>query len=404
MNQLVKILFQSFKAVLVFKLRTIFCLISVAMGIASITIIVAATEGAYQKAFEIVERFGPDAILIIGGSEEARAIGNREKTLTLGDVDAIKDSFPTAYLVVPMTAVRDVTASYRDRKYQTQVTGSGSNYSLAWSWPVVEGSDITEEDVRGLKNVGLIGRYLAVQLFGEENPVGKYLMVKGVPVQVVGVLQERGTTPRGDNLDNRIIMPITTVMRKLQNERKYVTVIRVRFMDQNRLDYYVEELKQFLRQRHRLPQGEPDDFMIVSPKEIITFLVALTGSLVLFLGVAGIMSLIVAGFVLANLFLLSVRERRKEIGIRRAVGAKQRDVLVQFLSESVILTTAGGLLGFLLGLLSSRLLMLVAEFPIYFSWKAFAVGLVLSLLVGVVFGLQPAYRAARLDPIEAIRK
>ncbi len=111
-----------------------------------------------------------------------------------------------------------------------------------------------------------------------------------------------------------------------------------------------------------------------------------------------------AGFVLANLFLLSVRERSKEIGIRRAVGAKQRDVLIQFLSESVILTTSGGLLGFVLGILSSRLLMLIAEFPIHFSWKAFAVGLVLSILVGLVFGLQPAYRAARLNPIEAIRK
>ncbi len=404
MNRIAGILFQSTRAIVAFKLRTVFCLISVAMGIASITIIVAATEGAYQKAFEMVERFGPDAILVIGGTEEARAIGNREKTLTLDDVDAIKDSFPTAYLAVPMTGISDVTVSYRDRKYQTQITGSGSNYSLAWSWPVVEGSDISEEDVKGFKNIALIGRYLAVKLFGEKNPIGRHLLVKGIPVQVVGVLQERGTTPRGGNLDNRMILPITTVMRKLQNERTYVTVIRVRFMDQARLDYQVEELKRFLRQRHRIPEGEPEDFMIVSPKEIITFLVALTGSLVLFLGVSGIISLVVAGFVLANLFLLSVRERSKEIGIRRAVGAKQRDVLIQFLSESVILTTSGGLLGFVLGILSSRLLMLIAEFPIHFSWKAFAVGLVLSILVGLVFGLQPAYRAARLNPIEAIRK
>ncbi len=155
--------------------------------------------------------------------------------------------------------------------------------------------------------------------------------------------------------------------------------------------------------RHKIPPEEPDDFTIISPKEIIKFLVALTGSLVIFLGVTGIISLTIAGFVLANLFLLSVRERTTEIGIRRAVGAKRQDILLQFLGESVTLTTVGGLLGFILAIASSKLLMSIAEFPIYFSWKAFVVGLLLSWIVGIVFGLQPANKAANLKPIEAIR-
>ncbi len=399
MDRFFKIIFQSIKAVRSYKLRTLFCLISVALGISSITVIVAATEGAYKKAFEIVARFGPDSLLIIGGSEEARAVGERQKTITLDDIKAIKEAFDSAYLVVPMTAMREVTISYKEKKYQTLIVGSTSDYSLVWSWPVVEGSDF-----KGLRNVGLIGQYLVKELFRNESPIGKYVLIKTIPVQIVGVLSERGTSPAGENLDDRIVIPITTLMRKLENETKYVRALRVRFMDQENLYNYIEELRAFLRKRHGIPEGEPDDFTIISPKEIIKFLVALTGSLIIFLGITGIISLGVAGFVLANLFLLSVRERTNEIGIRRAVGAKKRDILFQFLCEAVILTTTGGVFGFILALISSKLLKFIAEFPIYFSWKAFVVGLFLSWVVGIGFGLQPAKRAADLKPIEAVKR
>ncbi len=403
MDRVFKIVFQSIRAVRAFKLRTLFCLVSVALGISSITVIVAATEGAYQKAFEIVARFGPDSLLVIGGSEQARAAGQRMKTITLDDVEAVKQAFDSAYVVVPMSSVRDATVSYKEQKYQTLIVGSTSDYSRVWTWPVIEGSDFTEDDVKGLRNVGLIGQYTGKELFGNEDPVGKYVLVKQLPVQIVGVLSERGTSPGGERLDDRIVIPITTLMRKLQNETKYVSTFRIRFLDQENLYTHLEELRNFLRKRHGIFVGEPDDFTIVSPREIIKFLVALTGSLVVFLGVTGIISLVVAGFVLANLFLLSVRERANEIGIRRATGAKKRDILLQFLFEAVIITTVGGVIGFLLALSSSKLLMFIAQFPIYFSWKAFAAGLLLSWAIGIGFGLQPAKKAADLNPIEAIR-
>ncbi len=403
MKRLFNLLSQSLRAVRAFKLRTFFCLLSVALGISSIALIVAATEGAYKKALELVARFGPDSLLVFGGSDEARAAGQRQKTITLDDVEAVKEAFDSAYLVVPMSSMGDITVSYKNKKYQTRVIGSTSDYSRVWTWPVIQGADFTKEDVKGLRNVGLIGQYVSRQLFGDEDPVGKHILVNRIPVEIVGVLSERGTTPSGDPLDDRIVLPITTLMRKLQNETKYVSVLRIRFSDQKNLYYYVEELRSFLRERHRIPPEDPDDFTIVSPKEIIKFLVALTGSLAGFLGITGVISLVVAGFVLANLFLLSVQERRQEIGIRRATGAKRRDILLQFLGEAVILTTTGGILGFLLALGGKKLLTLIAEFPIVFSWKAFAVGLVLSWAVGVGFGLQPAKRAANLNPIEAIR-
>lgn len=403
MDRSIRLISQSFKAVRSFKIRTLFCVLSVALGIAAITIIVAATEGAYKKAFDIVAVFGPDSIMIVGGSDESHAIGQHEHTITMGDVDAIRESFPTAYLAVPMSAVRDVTVSYKGRKYQTQVVGSTSDYSRTWTWPVVEGSDFTEEDVKRLANVGLIGQEVARELFIDENPIGKTILVRNMPVAIVGTLSEKGATPGGGSLDNRLVMPITTVMRKLQNEAKYVQVARVRFLDQANLDGRIEETRQFLRERHRIPAAEPDDFRIFSSRDIIKFLVALTGSLVIFLGIVGLISLVVAGFVLANLFLLSVKERVGEIGIRRSVGAKRADILFQFLGEAVLITTAGGFIGFLVGVASSYLLQYIAEFPIFFSWKAFAIGLFLSWIIGIVFGLQPARQAANLEPIEAIR-
>ncbi|NSW86426.1 MAG: ABC transporter permease [Syntrophobacteraceae bacterium] len=403
MDRFLGIIRQSVSAVRAFKLRTLFCLISVSLGISSVTIIVAATEGAYQKAFEIVEMFGPDSLLLLSGSDEARAVGQRDKTITLDDGQAIREAFPIAYLVTPMTSVRDVTVSYKNNKYQTFIVGSTDDYSRTWTWPVVQGSDLTQEDVRGLRNVGLIGQKVVDELFQGEDPVGKYIFVRGIPVQIVGVLMERGTSPTGASLDDRIVLPVTTVMRKFQNETKYVNAFRIRIDDQRRIPEFEEELRIFLRERHGLQPGQPDDFRIITPKEITRFLVALTGSLVAFLGIVGVISLIVAGFVLANLFLLSVRERTSEIGIRRSVGAKKRDIMLQFLGEAVIITTLGGIAGFMLGVGASKLLTIVARFPVHFSWRPFAIGLVLSWVIGIAFGLQPASKAANLKPIEAIK-
>lgn len=403
MERFTLLLIQSFEAVKAFKLRTFFCLVSVALGIAAITIIVAATEGAYKKAFDIVASFGPDSVMVMSGSDEARAIGQREKTITLDDVEATRQAFPTAYIVIPTTWAGNVNVSYRGNRYQSQIVGSSSDYSQAWTWPVVEGSDFTDEDIRRYANVGIMGQEVARELFGEESPVGKFVQVRNLPVQIVGVLSERGTSPGGSSLDNRIVMPYTTVMKKLQNESRYVVGMRLRFTDLENVDGRVEELKRLLRYRHRIPDGQPEDFRIFTPKDIVKFLVALTGSLVVFIGIVGVISLIVAGFVLANLFLLSVKERVKEIGVRRAVGARKKDILMQFLTEAVMITTAGGVVGFILGVISAQLLTYVAEFPVYFSWKAFAIGLVLSWIVGVGFGLHPARQAANLEPIEAIR-
>ena len=404
MNQIVTIIREAGRAVRAYKLRTFFCLISVALGVSSISVIVAATEGAYKMAFEMVDRFGPDSLLILSGSDESRALGERVKTIKLSHVDAVRQAFPTAYILVPMTSLPEVTVAYHHHKYQTRIIGTTADYSRGWTWPVVRGSDLTEQEVKGLRNVALVGSDVVKELFGDRDPVGKYVLVGKLPVQIVGVLSERGMSGGAHNLDNRIIMPITTVMRKLLNESQYITAFRVRFLDQHNIEQRQEEVRLFMRDLMKTPYDEPDEFRIISPTVIVQFLVALTGSLVIFIGIAGVICLIVAGFVLANLFLLSVKERTKEIGIRRAVGARRRDILIQFLEEALIVTTCGGAVGLGIAFGGAKLLTTIAEFPMDFSWRAFAIGMVLAWTVGIVFGLQPARRAARIEPIEAIRE
>ncbi|MEO5360420.1 MAG: ABC transporter permease [Nitrospirota bacterium] len=391
-------------AVLSFKLRTFFCLFSVSLGIASITVIVASVEGAYKKAYDFVEKFGPETILIFGGSAEQRANGEKMKALTLSDIKAIKEAFPAAILVVPMVMKWDSGVSYKNVKHKTLVLGSTEDYSRSWSWPIAEGSDLSHEDIVFGKNTCLIGLQVAETLFKGTSPIGKTILINTrIPCKVTGVLSDRSASQMGINLNDRIIIPIGVMMKKMLSDTKYISAIKVKYQQGHALQHWIAQMRLFLRDRHQLKEGQSDDFTIVSPEEIIKFLAALTGSLVVSLGISGIVSLVVSGFVLANLFLLSVKERTREIGIRRAVGAKKGDIFNQFIIESTLITSAGGVLGFMLGYGASKLLAHIADFPMHFSWKAFAIGFTLAVATGLVFGVQPARSAANLNPIEAIK-
>jgi putative ABC transport system permease protein len=399
----VYILIHSVKAAISSKLRFFFSLFSIALGVASITIIVAAVEGAYKRAYDIIDRFGPDSALVISGNRQQRAIGIREKVLTFDDMRMIRENFPTAYLVVPMTVKSGVSVSYGGNRHQTRIIGSTPRYSISWTWPIAMGNDFTDSDVKGYRNVCIIGRYVKEKIFMNEDPIGRYILVNKIPVRVIGVLSERGITGTGHNLDDRIIMPITTVMKKLQNETKYISAIRIRFLDGKNVEKHTEAIKELLRKNHHIRRDEQDDFFIITPKQIVKFLVTLTGSLVAFLGIVGGLSLVVSGFVITNLFLIAVKERSNEIGIRRAIGARKRDIMFQFFAEVFVITTAGAVAGFVLGIISSTLLRRVAEFPIHFSYKAFLASILTAWIIALLSGLQPARLASNMKPIEAIR-
>jgi putative ABC transport system permease protein len=391
-------------AIWAYKLRSFFVVAGVALGIASLTVIVASVDGAERRAFEIVKFFGPDAVLVFGGNIESRAVGQRTVTLSYADAERLRQSLPGAYLVVPMRAKRDVTVRYGNRKEQLPIiVGATSGYAEVWNWPLSEGRDLSREDVSRGAKVGLIGDQPAKELFGNESPVGRTVMVDKLPVQIVGRLSYRGVTGGGGSVDDRIIMPITTLTQRFNLDRKYFRALRVKFLSPENMKFNVENLRSLLRKLHHLKPGEPDDFTILSADEILKFLSMFKGSLLIFLGVTAVVAIVVGGFVLANLFYLSINERKTELGLKKALGAKKRAILLQILAEAVCLTLVGALVGMALGMGLGQLLARLGILKIFFSWRVFTLSVIAAVAIGILFGLKPARQAASTPPIDVLK-
>ncbi|MGL1861130.1 MAG: ABC transporter permease [Pseudodesulfovibrio sp.] len=393
------------EAVWAFKLRSLFVVLGVAFGIASLTLIVTAVDGANRKAMEIVEWFGPDAALIFGGNFKKKAVGQRFLTLNRSDAQRIEQSLPGAYQVIPMRASGGQTVKSGNKNYQdVLIVGATENYAQAWNWPLSEGRDITEEDEAKGARVAILGDRPSTELFGELSPIGKTVFIRNIPYQVVGKLSYRGFTGGGGGeIDNRIIIPLSTLMQRWNLDRKYFRALRVKFYEPEYMEAHTENLRSLLRHLHELEPGEDDDFSILTADEILKFLAMFKGGLTIFLGVTATISLLVGGFVLANLFSISVSERAEEIGLKKALGAHKSAIMGQFLVEACALTMIGGVLGLFLGLGLGQFLSRLDILVIQFSWKAFFMALAGSQAVGLIFGLKPAKQAADLDPIQALR-
>lgn len=406
LRQLGRALAMSVEGLWAYKLRGAFIVLGVGLGISALTLIVTAVEAANRMATDITAVFGPDAAFVIGGSQIQRAVGGRQSTLTQSDVENIRRSLPGVKLVVPMRSVPDLTLRRGGRNYRTPIAiGSTAQYAEAWNWPLVEGRDITEEDVEQSAKVCLIGDIPARELFGDESPIGKTIFVKDMAVQIIGRLLYRGAMGGGGGqpVDDRIILPITTLTQRFNLDRRFYRALRVRFHQPELMDQHKENLRSYLRHLHRLAPDAPDDFTLITADEVLKFLSMLRGSLVAFLGVTAGAAMLVGGFVLANLFYLSVTERTQEIGLRKALGAKGWTIAAQFLGEAVALTFIGALVGLAGGLGAGRILSALGTLDIRFSPQVFFYALAAALAIGVIFGFKPAQRAANLEPIAALR-
>jgi putative ABC transport system permease protein len=283
------------------------------------------------------------------------------------------------------------------------VVGSTAGYAEVWNWPLAEGRDFSEEDIEHGAKVALIGDVPARELFGEQSPLGYTIQVDKLPVRIIGRLAYRGTAGMGPPVDDRIILPISTLTQRFNLDRKFVRALRVKFTDPENMAFHVENLRSLLRRLHNLPEGEKDDFTILTAEQILQFLSMFKGGLLIFLGVTAAVAMVVGGFVLANLFYLSVSERRTEIGLKKALGAKSRAILLQFLAEAVGLTLVGAVLGMLLGMGLGKLLERLEILQILFSWKVFVFSVAAAVAIGILFGLKPARQAAALPPVEALK-
>ncbi|NMC94446.1 MAG: FtsX-like permease family protein [Syntrophorhabdus sp.] len=380
--------------------RVIFSFAGVALGILSICVIITTIDGANKKAKDIFEVLGPDSIMVWGGGERQRTARMRGSTLTLADAESL-DSIEGVYDSVKTYYARRPTMKYKDRKWQSRIIGSTTNYFESMSWDLQAGSPFSTDDYKYARAVTVIGSKVYDELFQGEDAIGKVILAGRLPMTVVGVLKERGGGTGGAQIDDRVIMPLTTVMSRVVNDKKYLSGVRLKT---NRdVNETVADVRAVLRRNHGLQGSAEDDFTIRSSQDIMKFVTVISGQLLLFLGMASIVALVVSGFVLANLFYLTIQERRKDIGIRRAYGASRRGILLSFLLESVIITLLGGIAGILLSLALGGTFETLFDIPMLFSYKVVVFSLMFSFLTGLIAGFRPALKASRIEPIEAIR-
>ena len=392
------------EALWAYKLRSVFVALAVALGIASLTIIIGAVEGANRKAEELIQGFGPDALMLIGGDIFNRPVGQRFLTLTWDDAQAIMNSVPGVYMAQPVGQRRDVLIKYGSNNYEVPVVaGTTENYTASWNWPLAEGRDFSKEDVTRKRRVCLMGDIPSRELFGEDSPVGKTILINNVQFTVVGRLAFRGVSAGAESVDDRIVMPMTTMVQRFNMNRTYFFAMRIKIENLDALDTAVKNITGLMRHQHKLKDDAANDFSLISSKDIMEFLAVFKGGLVFFLGTTAIIAMIIGGFVLANLFYLSVSERRTEIGLKKALGAKNSAILLQFLLEALALTLSGGLLGLAMGLLAGYILGGFGLLDIRMSWTVFGGALAASAALGVIFGIRPALAAARQDPIAALK-
>jgi putative ABC transport system permease protein len=380
--------------------RVVFSFAGVALGILSICIIITTIEGANKKAKDIFEALGPDSIMVFSGGERQRAARVRMTTLTVRDTEEVQ-RIGGIYDMVKIYPVRNVTMRYRDRKWQTMVIGSSANYFTSMAWNFRVGSVFSSDDYDRADAVCVIGARVYDELFKGENAIGQIMLVGKLPTKIIGVLEEKGGSIGGPNIDDRVIMPFTTVTSRIANDKRYIGMMRLK-TDRD-LDKTIEDVRTVLRKNHGLEGSADDDFTIRSSKDILAFVTVISGSLFLFLGTASVVALVVSGFVLANLFYLTIQERRKDIGIRRAYGASRRGILLSFLFESILITLMGGIAGILLSIALAGTFEKLFDIPMLFSYKVIVFALLFSFLTGLLAGLRPALRASRIEPIEAIR-
>jgi putative ABC transport system permease protein len=399
--KIVRIAGVSLSAVSKHKVRTFLIVLAIVVGIATLTVIVALTEGANKEIMQRINNFGPDAIMIHSGGGQVRGPSTvSEANLTKKDILDI-ENVDGVKLVSPFQVSLDMPVKYGNKFTTSWVFGVEPDWKEAWRRGASKGGFISDSDNEQLSKVCVIGHTVARDLFGDANPIGEDIMIENVVFKVVGILEKRGQSPVGTDFDNLILIPFTTASRRLMNQPLYISMARAIVYRPSQVKDAVGRIREILRDNHHLAATEEDDVRISSPEEITTMIKSTSQTLNLFLWLVGIISPLVGGIVLMNVMLMAVSERKREIGLRRAIGAKRKHIIFQFLAESLVLTFTGSIFGVVIGMGVSLLFNYFGK-PISVGWQPFAVAFVFSSIIGLFFGIYPARKAASLDPASAL--
>jgi putative ABC transport system permease protein len=385
------------------KTRTFLMMLGVIIGIATLTVIVSMAKGAQDKVMKGIANFGPNAVMVsAGGGKMFGPPDDKVTTLTLDDADAIKESVKGIKHIAPFTVNLEQTIIYGSANTMAPVVGVTPEFADAWQWYEEQGDFISEEDNAGMSKNCMLGKTVVKELFGDQNPIGETIRVNNTNFKVIGVLSARGSSPHGMDMDRRVMAPLTTAMKRLYNIT-YIGMIRLYVDNPSQLDEISKSITALLKERHHITPPQEDDFRVTNTEAMAKTVKGVSKTLTTFLLLLSLVSLGVGGIVIANIMFISVNERKKEIGVRRAFGARAKDIMNQFLGEALMVTVAGGILGTLLGIGISRAIAVIKKMPAMISWEPFVLAIIFSMTVGIVSGLQPAKRAAAMDPVDAIK-
>ena len=386
------------------RMRSTLTMLGLVVGVSAVICTIAIGDGAAAKVREAISSIGANMIWIEAGGVNVngtRSGAHGTRSLTVADAKAIQQQIALVTNVSPSVDTR-VQLVFGNQNWNCSARGVAPEYLGVKNWGVARGEMFSSRDVEASANVCVLGQTTAEQLFGDEDPVGHTIRVKDLPCRVVGELAPKGQSVTGQDQDDTLMMPYTTVMKKLMGHwwLDDMMMSAVSALQEPAAEQQISDL---LRERHRLRPDQPDDFNIRHPTEIADAVAQSAQTMELLLASVASVSLLVGGVGIMNIMLVSVTERTREIGLRLAVGARARDVLRQFLLEGLLLSCAGGALGIGVGLLGTHVIASTINWPTHVSSNAIMLAFGVSGTIGLVFGYYPARRAARLDPIDALR-
>ena len=397
------------RALRVNKLRSVLTMLGVVIGVAAVITMVAVGAGARARVAEQIESMGSNLILVWAGSATVSGVrlgAGTQPTVTEDDAWAIRREVPLVEAVAPFSTSQAMIV-HGNQNWVTMLVAVTPEFLDVREWDVVAGRGITQDEVDAAAKVAVVGATVAERLFGDDDPVGGLIRVQNVPFTVVGVLDRKGQSTWGKDQDDKILIPLSTARLNVQGRNRArgraVESISVRVRERDLMKAAEQEIRGVLRQRHRLRATQEDDFVLRNMVEVLESQESSSRVLSILLAAIAGVSLFVGGVGIMNIMLVSVTERTREIGIRVAVGARPRDIRAQFLLEAVTLSLMGGVLGIALGVAAAYATAHFAQWPIVIQPQAVLLAFSFAVAVGVCFGLYPARKAARLDPIDALR-
>jgi putative ABC transport system permease protein len=391
------------RAILRNPLRSGLTMLGIIIGVACVIAMVAVASGASGSIQATISSLGTNYLMIFPGAvtQAGARVFSGQSTLTPEDAVAIRTECPAvAYSAAAVRTVAQVNSG--ESNWSTTLYGTDVDWPFIRAWNPEVGGFFAPSEVRAAAKVCLLGATVAENLFPDGGALGAVVRIKNVPFKVIGVLERKGGTMMGADQDDQVIAPYTTVMKRVMGSTR-INLIQAAAASPEQVDEARRQIESLLRQRHRLGPGQESDFMIRSQEEIASRAAESTRTLSILLGSVAAISLVVGGIGIMNIMLVSVTERTREIGIRRAIGAKSRHILAQFLLEAIVLSVAGGAIGVLLGVVASEAIAALAGWPVSISAAPVALAFGFAAVIGIFFGFYPARKAARLDPIEALR-